>query len=137
MFAELELAPTGTTQPLAVALDAIAWNDAGLVPAIAQDHATGNVLMLAWMNRAALEETLATGHVCYYSRSRKRLWRKGEESGNVQLLRQCHFDCDGDAVLLKVAQTGPACHTLRPSCFYLSVEGDVVVVRDARSADPV
>jgi phosphoribosyl-AMP cyclohydrolase len=90
----------------------------GLVPAVAQDHAGGEVLMLAWMNREALRETLETGRVCYWSRSRGRLWRKGERSGQAQELKDALLDCDGDTVLLKVAQTGVACHTGRRSCFF-------------------
>ncbi len=90
----------------------------GLIPAIAQQHDTGEVLMLAWMSREAMEETLATGRVCYFSRSRKGLWRKGETSGQVQRLVEMRLDCDGDAVLLLVDQTGVACHTGRRACFY-------------------
>ncbi len=95
-------------------LDALQFTDDGLIPAIAQQHDTGEVVMVGYMNRATLEETLTTGRVCYYSRSRKRVWRKGEESGNVQMLRDLRIDCDGDAVLLIVDQTGPACHTGQP-----------------------
>jgi phosphoribosyl-AMP cyclohydrolase len=92
----------------------------GLVAAIAQQHDTGEVLMLAWMNAAALDETLATGRACYFSRSRGGLWRKGETSGQVQVVRDLRLDCDGDAVLLLVEQNGVACHTGRRSCFYLA-----------------
>ena len=90
----------------------------GTIPAIAQSHETGEVLMLAWMNRASIEETLATGRVCYWSRSRQSLWRKGETSGQVQHLLDFRVDCDGDALLLLVDQTGVACHTGRRTCFY-------------------
>jgi phosphoribosyl-AMP cyclohydrolase len=90
----------------------------GLIAAIAQQAGSGTVLMIAWMNREALAETLATGRVCYWSRSRRALWRKGETSGQVQHLRSLRLDCDGDAVLLEVDQTGVACHTGRLSCFY-------------------
>jgi phosphoribosyl-AMP cyclohydrolase len=90
-------------------LEAIAFNAEGLVPAIAQQHDTGAVLMMAWMNRAAVAETLATGRVCYFSRSRDRLWRKGETSGQVQRLVELRVDCDGDTLLLLVDQTGVAC----------------------------
>lgn len=90
----------------------------GLVPAIAQDEGDGKVLMLAWMNEASIRETLATGRVCYWSRQRGRLWRKGETSGQTQELREFLLDCDGDTVLLKVTQTGVACHTGRRSCFF-------------------
>ncbi|MCB1695257.1 MAG: phosphoribosyl-AMP cyclohydrolase [Pseudomonadales bacterium] len=97
----------------------ISWNDQGLVPAIAQDWQTGEVLMLAWMNREALELTLSEGRAIYWSRSRQALWRKGEESGHVQQLKELRIDCDADAVLIKVEQLGGiACHTGRRSCFY-------------------
>lgn len=96
----------------------VAWNQDGLVPAVAQQHDTGEVLMLAWMNKEALEETLATGRVCYWSRSRRRLWRKGETSGHTQRLVEARLDCDGDTILLLVDQTGPACHTGARSCFF-------------------
>ena len=99
-------------------LDAIAFDAQGLVPAIAQQFDTGEVLMLAWMDRAAVAETLATRRACYYSRSRGRLWRKGETSGQVQRLVELRLDCDGDAVLLLVDQRGVACHTGRRACFY-------------------
>ncbi|MBV8589464.1 MAG: phosphoribosyl-AMP cyclohydrolase, partial [Acetobacteraceae bacterium] len=89
--------------------------------AIAQQHDTGEVLMMAWMNRQAITETLATGRVCYWSRSRNRLWRKGETSGQTQMLKELRIDCDGDAILLLVDQSGVACHTGRRSCFYRAV----------------
>ena len=100
----------------------------GLVPAIAQSDETGEVLMLAYMNAEAVRETLETGHVCYWSRSRARLWRKGESSGHVQHLVELRYDCDNDALLLRVRQTGPACHTNRPNCFYNAVRDGVVTV---------
>src|SRR5579875_1763427 len=90
------------------AIASIAFNDQGLVPVIAQEFVTGQVLMLAWMNAEAATETLATGRVCYWSRSRQALWRKGETSGHVQMLKELRVDCDGDAILLQVEQTGPA-----------------------------
>ncbi len=99
-------------------LAAIRFDAAGLVPTIAQQHDSGEVLMLAWMNREAVAETLATGRVCYFSRGRGRLWRKGEVSGQVQRLVEMRLDCDGDTLLLLVDQTGVACHTGRRSCFY-------------------
>jgi phosphoribosyl-AMP cyclohydrolase len=99
-------------------LDKIEFNADGLVTAIAQQHDTGEVLMLAWMNRESVAETLRTGQVCYFSRSRQKLWRKGESSGQVQKLVEMRVDCDGDALLLLVDQTGVACHTGRRSCFY-------------------
>ncbi len=101
---------------------AVIFDAAGLVPAIAQQHDTGEVLMVAWMNREALAETLATGRVCYWSRSRGALWRKGETSGQVQRLVEFRVDCDGDTLLLRVEQTGVACHTGRRSCFYRALE---------------
>lgn len=100
-------------------LDTVTYDANGLIPAIAQDHATGEVLMMAWMNRESLEETVRTGRAVYWSRSRKRLWRKGEESGNVQLVKSVHLDCDSDVLLLKIEQVGgAACHTGHRSCFY-------------------
>lgn len=100
-------------------LDSVCWNADGLVPAIAQDADSGQVLMLAWMNRAALAETLASGRAVYWSRSRRALWRKGETSGHSQQVREVRLDCDGDAVLLRVTQAGGiACHTGRSSCFF-------------------
>ncbi len=100
---------------------AIKFNAEGLVPAIAQRHDTGEVLMMAWMNDASLAETLATGQVCYWSRSRQSLWRKGETSGHRQRLVECRLDCDGDALLLLVEQQGPACHTGARNCFFRSL----------------
>jgi phosphoribosyl-AMP cyclohydrolase len=102
----------------AAILAALNFDRDGLVAAVAQQHDTGEVLMLAWMNREAVAETLATGRVCYWSRSRKTLWRKGETSGHVQRLVELRVDCDGDAVLVLVEQTGAACHTGQRSCFY-------------------
>jgi phosphoribosyl-AMP cyclohydrolase len=99
-------------------LAAIRFDANGLVPAIAQQHDTGEVLMMAWMNRAAVTETLATGRVCYFSRSRNGLWRKGETSGQTQFLKDLRVDCDGDTLLLLVHQDGVACHTGRRNCFY-------------------
>lgn len=126
----------GDSLPLSEVLDGLPWNSDGLLPAIAQQHDSGEVLMLAWMNRAALEETLKTGRVCYWSRSRQSYWRKGESSGQVQRLKELRFDCDGDTILLKVDQTGAACHTGRRDCFYNKVEGDRVVVDKAPLVDP-
>ncbi len=113
--------PPGLTE----LFSALRFDAAGLVPAIAQDAEGGDVLMLAWMNRAAIEETLRTGRVCYFSRSRNQLWRKGETSGQSQHLVELRLDCDGDAVLLLVAQTGVACHTGRRSCFFRAVRDGV------------
>ena len=107
----------------------IAFDASGLVPAVAQQHDTGEVLMVAWMNRDAVAETLATGRVCYWSRSRAALWRKGERSGQVQRLVELRLDCDGDTLLLLVDQAGVACHTGRRSCFYRAVrDGEVVEI---------
>ncbi|HHM04834.1 MAG TPA: phosphoribosyl-AMP cyclohydrolase [Gammaproteobacteria bacterium] len=114
-------------------LDQVRWNSDGLVPAIAQDAVSGRVLMLAWMNREALAETAASGRAVYWSRSRGRLWRKGERSGHVQTVRELRLDCDGDTVLLSVEQGGGiACHTGRQSCFYLRLEDQAW-----QPADPV
>ena len=99
-------------------LAAVSFNGDGLVAAIAQDHRSGEVLMLAWMNRETLVETLTTGQVTYWSRSRQSRWRKGETSGHTQRLVEASVDCDGDTLLFKVDQTGPACHTGNPTCFF-------------------
>jgi len=96
----------------------IAFGSDGLVPAVAQHYKTGEVLMLAWMNREAIEKTLETGQVHYWSRSRQKLWRKGETSGHTQTLKEFFIDCDGDTLLLKVDQVGPACHTGEKTCFF-------------------
>jgi phosphoribosyl-AMP cyclohydrolase len=114
-------------------LDQVRWDDHGLIPAIAQDAASGDVLMVAWMNREALALTAREGRAIYWSRSRRKLWRKGEESGHVQLLRELRLDCDGDVIVLRVEQQGGiACHTGRRSCFYR-------VLRDGQwqTVDPV
>ncbi|KPK35538.1 MAG: phosphoribosyl-AMP cyclohydrolase [Betaproteobacteria bacterium SG8_40] len=104
-------------------IDEVVWDRDGLVPAIAQDAATGQVLMVAWMSREALQETVQTGRAVYWSRSRSRIWRKGEESGHVQLVKEVFIDCDGDVVLLKVEQAGGiACHTGRASCFFRKLD---------------
>ncbi len=121
---------------IAAALSAIGFDDDGLVPAIAQSHDTREVLMMAWMNRDAVAETLRTGRVCYYSRSRKALWRKGESSGQVQALVDFRFDCDNDTVLVLVDQTGVACHTGRRSCFFHAVRGDRIETIAEVQIDP-
>jgi len=106
-------------------LDAVKWNSDGLVPAIAQEAGTGKVLMLAWMNREALAATAREGCAVYWSRSRAKLWRKGEESGHVQTIKDIRLDCDNDAVLLLVEQQGGvACHTGRERCFFQQLQGD-------------
>lgn len=136
IFKQLESLQSGDSVPLAAALDELPWNVDGLLPAIAQQFDSGEVLMMAWMNREALDETLASGRVCYWSRSRQSLWRKGESSGQVQMLRGLRLDCDGDTILLEVDQTGPACHTGRRDCFYNRVEDDRLVVDKAPLIDP-
>lgn len=108
-------------------LDALSFDSAGLIPAIAQQHDTGEVLMMAWMNRESIAETIKTGQVCYYSRSRQKLWRKGETSGQAQVLVELRLDCDADTLLLLVAQSGVACHTGRRSCFYTALHGGALV----------
>jgi phosphoribosyl-AMP cyclohydrolase len=120
-------------QAIANILDSVLFDASGLVPAIAQRHDTGEVLMLAWMNRDAVRETLETGRVTYWSRSRRAPWRKGESSGHTQTLRWLRIDCDGDALLLGVEQAGPACHTNRPNCFFREVGADGLAV----ISDPV
>ncbi|MAI99141.1 MAG: phosphoribosyl-AMP cyclohydrolase [Nisaea sp.] len=109
------------------------FNTDGLIPAIAQEAETGTVLMMAWMNAEAVAETLATGRICYWSRSRAKLWRKGETSGHEQHLVDFRIDCDGDTILLTVTQKGPACHTGRPNCFYRRhvADGRLVIDQDA------
>ena len=136
MLKALESAALGTRLATAELLDQLRWNGDGLVSAIAQDHDSKAVLMLAWMNRDALEETLRTGRVCYSSRSRQALWRKGEQSGNQQLLREARIDCDGDAVLLLVEQRGPACHTGREHCFYLRIGPEQSELTEPVVVDP-
>ena len=106
------------------AIGRLRFDDAGLIPAVAQQHDTGEVLMVAWMSADSVRETLATGRVCYWSRSRQALWRKGETSGHIQRLVEMRIDCDADTLLLQVDQTGPACHTNRRSCFYTTVDPD-------------
>jgi len=118
-------------------LDELNWNEQGLVPAIAQDAASGHVLTLAWMNRESLVETAKTGRAVYWSRSRGRLWRKGEESGHVQKVLEMRLDCDADAVLLKVEQVGGiACHTGRERCFFRKLEDGRWVTTDPVKKDP-
>ncbi len=111
---------TASDSRIAAALAALTFDQYGLVPAVAQQHDTGEVLMLAWMSREAIAETLATGRAVYFSRSRNRLWCKGERSGQTQALIDFRIDCDGDAVLLLVDQTGVACHTGKRRCFFRS-----------------
>lgn len=118
-------------------LDAVHWNEQGLVPAVAQDAANGRLLTLAWMNRAALAETSRRGEAVYWSRSRNRLWHKGEASGHVQRVVELRLDCDGDAILLRVEQAGGiACHTGRESCFFRKLDQESWVTTDAVIKDP-
>ena len=117
-------------------LDAIAFDDDGLVPAIAQQFDSGEVLMMAWMNRDAVAETLKTGRVCYWSRARGRLWRKGETSGQTQALKDFRWDCDADTLLVLVDQEGVACHTGRRNCFFNAVrDGDMAEIAEVET-DP-
>lgn len=118
-------------------LDDVKFDDQGLIPAIAQDWQTGRVLMVAWMNREALGLTAQERRGIYWSRSRGRLWRKGEESGHVQLVKEIRLDCDGDVINLQVEQLGGiACHTGRESCFYRRLDGEQWTVVDAVKKDP-
>ena len=127
----------GNTEAAAPAvLDAIQFNGDGLVPAISQQFDTGEVLMMAWMNRDAVTETLKTGSVCYWSRSRGKLWRKGESSGQTQTLMDFRWDCDADTVLIMVDQVGVACHTGRRNCFFNAVrDGEPTEIADVET-DP-
>lgn len=118
-------------------LDEVKWTDEGLLPVIAQDAGTGEVLMLAWMNREALMLTVEEGHAVYWSRSRKRLWRKGEESGHQQIVKDIRLDCDNDVLLLRVEQRGGiACHTGRRSCFFQQLQDGKWVAVDPVLKDP-
>ncbi|MBM09151.1 MAG: phosphoribosyl-AMP cyclohydrolase [Magnetovibrio sp.] len=107
-------------------LNTLKFTPDGLIPAIAQQHNSGEILMMAWMNRDSIEETLRTGHVCYWSRSRQGLWRKGETSGQTQQLIEFRWDCDRDTLLLQVEQAGVACHTGRRNCFFYAVREDKI-----------
>lgn len=114
---------------MAFDIDALAWDAQGLIPAIAQEARTGEVLMMAWMSRESLRRTLETERVTYWSRSRQALWAKGETSGHVQKMVELRVDCDGDCLLIAVEQVGPACHTNRRSCFYRALrKGELVEV---------
>jgi phosphoribosyl-AMP cyclohydrolase len=118
-------------------LNKINWSADGLIPAIAQDEKSGKVLMVAWMNREAVKLTAETGEAVYWSRSRKKIWRKGEESGHVQKVKAIYLDCDDDVILLSVEQIGGiACHTGRQSCFFNKLEGDQWVVITPVLKDP-
>ena len=117
-------------------LQHVSFDGAGLVPVIAQQHDTGEILMVAWMNRDALAETLATGRMCYWSRSRRALWRKGESSGQTQRLIELKLDCDGDTLLARVDQVGVACHTGRRSCFFRTATSGGWQITAAPEIDP-
>ena len=125
-FKSIESDPEDTVYALDKVLSELTVNEEGLIPVIAQDEQTNEVLMFAWMNLESLEETLQTGKMCYWSRSRKTLWRKGESSGHWQTLKTLRADCDGDVLLAGIEQDGAACHTMRRSCFYLKFEKDQV-----------
>tara|TARA_Y100001934_G_scaffold254245_1_gene319936 strand:- start:3548 stop:3982 length:435 start_codon:yes stop_codon:yes gene_type:complete len=117
-------------------IESIKFDANGLVPAIAQDEDTKEVLMMAWMNGDAIKETLVSGMACYYSRSRSKLWRKGEESGHVQILKEFRIDCDADTILLIVDQKGVACHTGRPNCFFKKVDDGSIKIISEVLIDP-
>jgi phosphoribosyl-AMP cyclohydrolase len=118
-------------------LDEVPWNEHGLIAAVAQDAASGRVLTVAWMNREALKQTAEKGEAVYWSRSRGRLWRKGEHSGHLQKVRELRLDCDADAVLLQIEQVGGiACHTGRASCFFRRLENGSWVTTDPVLKDP-
>lgn len=116
-------------------LDKLKYDQNGLIPAIVQDAVTGKVLMLAYMNRESLRKTLLTGQTCFYSRSRKKLWVKGETSGNIQKVKQILIDCDNDTLLVQVEQTGVACHTGSYSCFYRDIDGKELSFQTGQSTD--
>ncbi|MCK5726694.1 MAG: phosphoribosyl-AMP cyclohydrolase [Thiotrichaceae bacterium] len=121
---------------LAQQIAELTYNDDGLIAAIAQQQDTGEVLMMAWMNQESIIESLNTGRVCYWSRSRQAFWRKGESSGQIQKLKSLRFDCDKDTLLLTVDQTGVACHTGRRNCFYHLVQGEEVIIDSEPLIDP-
>ncbi|MFT5063483.1 MAG: phosphoribosyl-AMP cyclohydrolase [Gammaproteobacteria bacterium] len=122
-FKAHEKDPTGTAVSTAEFIKSLGYDAGGLIPAIAQQHDTGEVLMMAWMNEKSILETLETGQVCYWSRSRQTYWRKGESSGHRQSLVSMRVDCDGDVLLLAVEQLGAACHTNRRDCFFWEIDG--------------
>ena len=131
MIETLTNLPKGSSLALQEVIDNLPWNTQGLINAVTQQYDSGKLLMVAWMNKEALLETIASKRACYWSRSRQCLWRKGETSGHTQEVKSIFLDCDGDAVLLKVDQKGAACHTGRKSCFYNQIIDDrVVVVND-------
>jgi phosphoribosyl-AMP cyclohydrolase len=129
-FTDLESQSVGHSVDLDEVLENVSFNEDGLIPVIAQQHDTGEVLMMAWMNRESIVETLETGQVCYWSRSRQEFWRKGETSGNRQRLVEMRLDCDGDTALCLVDQTGPACHTGRKNCFYFTLKDGKAIINN-------
>lgn len=135
-FKQLEKAKKGDQFDWNTLKTQLKFDENGLIPAIAQQYDTKEVLMMAWMNAQSLAETLETGRVCYWSRSRQSYWRKGEESGQVQHLKDARLDCDGDTLLLLVDQTGPACHSGRKSCFYTSVHNNRAEILTDPIIDP-
>jgi len=133
-FEKVEQLPNGSSLSFENIIPELAFNEDGLMPVITQDAKSKDVLMFAWMNKEALQKTLNTKRMTYWSRSRQKLWVKGETSGHTQFLVSMAFDCDGDTVLCRVVQSGAACHTGRPNCFYLNVDTEsrsVIVVGDA------
>ncbi|WP_436897520.1 phosphoribosyl-AMP cyclohydrolase [Acinetobacter gyllenbergii] len=128
IFKEMERAALGQQFDFDSVFAQIKWNQDGLLPVITQAQQSKAILMMAWMNQEALLETLKTQQVCYWSRSRQCLWRKGESSGHRQYLTEARLDCDGDCLLLMVNQIGPSCHTQRPNCFYLGLATDHVTI---------
>jgi phosphoribosyl-AMP cyclohydrolase len=136
MTKQIESMFSNARQPWLAILKTLSFNAEGLIPAIAQQYNSGEVLMMAWMNRESIEETLYTGRVCYWSRSRSKLWRKGESSGQIQTLIEMRIDCDSDTLLLQVDQTGPACHTGQRSCFYRAVRDEGVEMISQPVLDP-
>ena len=125
-----------STEQISAVVDQLTFDANGLIPAIAQQFDTGEVLMMAWMNREAVEVTLTENRGVYWSRSRQSLWRKGESSGQIQDLKEFRWDCDTDTILLQVDQTGVACHTGRRNCFYFAVrDGETAIISDVE-ADP-
>jgi phosphoribosyl-AMP cyclohydrolase len=135
-FKQHETASIQTVFSLAQIVNNIPYNIDGLIPAIAQQYDSKEVLMMAWMNRQAIEETLNKGQVCYWSRSRQNYWRKGESSGQIQRLKEMRLDCDGDTLLLLVDQQGVACHTGRRSCFYYTLATEQCQMNSSPLIDP-
>lgn len=134
-FKSIESSSEGASFPLAKVLDELSFDDQGLIPVIAQDALSKEILMFAWMNRQSLEETIETGRMCYWSRSRQAFWRKGESSGHFQTLVELSTDCDGDVLLAQIEQLGAACHTHRRSCFYLKFAGQEVKIESEPPKD--